>query len=106
VHSVGYNKYVDIINLKLKENHKVITFDIKELLVNIRIEETLVITRSLLMQNNDTQSAPQTVNLMKLTLSQNYFLFLNKIYQPKKGVDVRSPISNLICEIFLQFLED
>jgi len=58
----------DIIKLKLKENHKHVTFDIKDLFVNIPIEETLVITRYLLMQNNDIQSAHQKLNLMKLTL--------------------------------------
>jgi hypothetical protein len=43
---------------------------------------------------------------MKLVLSQNYFTFLNKRFQPKKGVAMESPVSNTIVEIFLQYFED
>ena len=43
---------------------------------------------------------------MEIILSQNYFTFQNKIYQPEKGVYMGSPISSTIAEIFLQHLED
>ena len=35
----------DLINLKIDENHRLITFDIKDLYVNIPIRETLRIAR-------------------------------------------------------------
>jgi hypothetical protein len=43
---------------------------------------------------------------MKLVLSQNYFTFLNKRCQPKKGVATGSTVSNTIAEIFLQYFKD
>jgi len=43
---------------------------------------------------------------MEIILSQNYFTFQNKIYQPEKGVSMGSPILSTIAEIFLQLLED
>jgi hypothetical protein len=43
---------------------------------------------------------------MVLVLSQNYFTFQNKIYQPEKGVSMVSTISSTIAEIFLQHFED
>jgi len=43
---------------------------------------------------------------MKLILSQKYFTFQNKLYQPEKGLSKGSPISITIAEIFLQHLED
>jgi hypothetical protein len=43
---------------------------------------------------------------MRLVLSQKYFTFQNKIYQPDKGVSMGSPISSTSAEIFLQHFED
>jgi hypothetical protein len=48
----------------------------------------------------------QTITLPEDILQQNYFSFCNNIYQPEKGVSVRSPISNTVAEIFLQDLEN
>jgi hypothetical protein len=83
-----------------------ITYNIKDLYVNIPIEETLTITKSMLLKNNDTEIMQQIITLMRLVLSQNYFTFQNKIYQPEKGVSMGSPISSAKAEIFLQYFED
>jgi len=59
----------------------------------------------MLPKSNDAQITQQIIILMKLILSQNYFTFQNKIYQPEKGVSMSSPISSTIAKIFLH-LED
>jgi hypothetical protein len=97
---------IDLTNLKINENHKLITYDIQDLYVNISKEETLTITKSRLLKNNDTQTTQQIITLMRLVLSQNYFTFQNKVYQPEKDVSMGSPISSTITEIFLQYFED
>jgi len=43
---------------------------------------------------------------LRTVLSQNYFTFQQKIYQPEQGISMGSPISSLIAEIFLQNYED
>jgi len=43
---------------------------------------------------------------MEAVLSQNYFMFQNKLYQPEKGVSMDSTISSTIAEIVLQHLEN
>jgi hypothetical protein len=43
---------------------------------------------------------------MRLVLSQNYFTFQNKVYQPDKGVSMGSSISSTIAEIFQKYFED
>jgi hypothetical protein len=83
-----------------------ITFDIKDLYVNIPISETLNIVKTKLIQNNDTQIAQQILTLLKKVLSQNYFTFQQRIYKPEQGIAMGSPISGIIAEIFLQHLED
>jgi len=49
------NLAIDLANLKISENHKLITYDIKDPYINIPIKETLTITKSMLLKNNDTQ---------------------------------------------------
>jgi hypothetical protein len=94
------NLAIDLTNLKIKENHKLITYDIKDF--NIPIEETLTITKSMLLKNNDTQIMQQIIPLMRLIPSQNYFTFQNKTYQPDEGVSMGSPVSSTIAEVFLK----
>jgi hypothetical protein len=43
--------------------------------------------------------------LLDFILRQNYFAFNDRIYQPYKGVDMGSPISGTMAEVFLQPLE-
>jgi hypothetical protein len=78
----------------------------KGLYVNIPIEETLSIIISKLLENNDRPTTQQIITLAKAVLTQNYFTFQNKIYQPDKGISMGSPISSIIAEIFLQHFED
>ena len=58
------------------------------------------------LKNNDTQTTEQIITLMRIVLSQNYFIFRNKIYQPETGFSVGFSISSTIADIFLQYLED
>jgi len=95
----------DLTKLELHENHSLITFDIKDLYVNIPVSETLNIIKAKLLQNNDTQIAQQILTLLKEVLSQNYFTFQQRIYQPEQGIAMGSPISGIIAEIFLQHFE-
>jgi hypothetical protein len=82
-----------------------ITFDIKDLYVNIPITETLTITKQLLSEHNEEQITTQIIMLLESVLQQNYF-FQNDTYQPEKGVSMGSSISNTVAEIFLQYLEN
>jgi len=68
--------------------------------------DTNIYKKSMLLKNNDTQTTQQIITLMRIVLSQNYFTFRNKIYQPEKGVSMRWPISSTTAEIFLKYLED
>jgi len=96
----------DLVKLNLSKDHQLITYDIKDLDVNIPIEETLTITKSMLLKKNDAHVTQQIIILIEAVLSQNYFMFQNKIHQPEKGVSMGSPISSTIAEIVLQHLEN
>jgi len=59
----------------------------------------------MLLKNNDTRIMQQIITLMRLVLSQNYFPFQNKIYQPDKGISMGSPISSTSAEISYNILK-
>jgi retron-type reverse transcriptase len=82
----------------------VVTFDIKDLYINIPITETLAITKQLLFEHNEEQITTQILMLLESVLQQNYYF--QNTYQPEKGVSMGSPISNTVAEIFLQYLEN
>jgi hypothetical protein len=96
----------DLTKLKINENYTMMTYDIKDLYVNIPIEEKLMITKSLLLKHNDAQVTKQIITLLVVILQQNYCSFENILYQSEKGVSMGSPVSNTIAEIFLQYIED
>ena len=100
------NLALDLTKLKLHENHRMITFVIKYVYVNILINETLNILKAKLLENNNTQITHQILALLNVTLSQNYFTFQQKNYQPEQGISMGSPISSLIVQVFLHHYED
>jgi hypothetical protein len=69
----------DLIKLKIHENHKMITYDIKYLYVNVPMQETLNILNIKLLENTNTQMTHHILSLMDTPLSQNYFTYQNKI---------------------------
>jgi hypothetical protein len=91
----------DLHDIKLEEIYKLITFDVKDLCVNIPIEEVIITTKSLLRSKKLANSLIQKSILLLCTmLSQNCCQFDDNFYQPNKGVAMGSPISSLIAEIF------
>ena len=57
-------------------------------------------------QRHKKKITDQILILMKVGISQNYFVFLNKMYQPDRGAAMGSSISSTNAEIFLQYFED
>jgi hypothetical protein len=93
--------------LNINEYSRMITLDIKDLYVNIPINEIIIITRNLMTKNKiDNTRITQTLVLLDTILNQNYLKFDNKYYQPNKGVAMGSPISALVAEILLQHYEE
>jgi hypothetical protein len=89
------NKLNNLLNLRNHYNAKdsttlandltKIKLDIKDLYVNIPIQKTLRITKTLLLENNNEHTTKQMITLLEVILQQNYFSFGNNIYQPEKG---------------------
>ena len=96
----------ELVNTKINSRHRLLTLDIKDLYVNIPIQETLNLTRTQLNAQNDKPTTHQIMTLLSTILRQNYFSFLGQIYQPDKSVAMGSPISSIMAEIFLLQIEN
>jgi hypothetical protein len=81
-----------------------ITYDIKDLYVNIPFDKTIKIAKTQLLENNDKQKTKQIIMILKTILEQNYFSYQDTIYHPKKGTAMGSPISGTMAELFLQYI--
>jgi hypothetical protein len=88
-----------LINLKITDKHILITFDIKELYVNIPIQETNFL-KDMLQKNNDPQTTHQILTLLKLNLDKNYLRLQQQNFKPNQDVAMGSPNSGLIAEKF------
>ena len=75
----------ELVNLKINSRHRLLTLDIKDLYVNIPIQETLNLTRTQLNAHNDKQTTHQIMTLLSTILRQKYLSFLGQIYQPIKA---------------------
>ena len=95
----------DLKQQTIHDNLRLITLDIKYMYVNIPIHETLRITKTLLSKRNNALITQQMIRLLETILQQNYYTFMDNLYQTKKGISMGSPLSNTITEIFLQHLE-
>jgi len=57
----------DLTKLEIHENHRMRSFDIKDIYVKIHIDETLNIIKAKLLQNNNIQITYQKLSLLKVT---------------------------------------
>jgi len=84
-----------------------ITLNIKDLHVNLLIQNILHITKFWLNKHNNISTiTEQTLYLLKIILKQNYFQYNNQFFQPEKDIAMGSPISSTIAEIYLHFMEE
>jgi len=61
----------ELVKLKINNHHRLLTLDIKDLYVNIPIQETLDITKAQLNAYNDQKTTHQIVTLLNTILRQN-----------------------------------
>ncbi|PNF38136.1 hypothetical protein B7P43_G14608 [Cryptotermes secundus] len=80
--------------------------DIKDLYVNIPINDTVLVTNKLLKDNHtDKNIIKEIMSILRMILNQNYFQYNENFYKPRSGIAMGSPLSSTMAEIFLQDLE-
>jgi hypothetical protein len=95
-------------DLEIKSHHTLASFDIVNLYTNIPIKQTLEIIEKNLKNNPTltTEARNELMNLLEITLQQNYFRFNEKFYSQPDGLAMGSPLSGILSEIYLNDIEN
>jgi hypothetical protein len=73
IHAPTYKLANDLTQIKMKNDHKLITMDIKDLYINILIKDILFITKDRLgFSNTEIYIKKQSIILLREILNQNY----------------------------------
>jgi len=93
--------------MQIDKQMKIITLDIKDLLVNLPIQGILTTTKFWLNRNiHDNELIKQTLYILEIIMKKNYFQYNGRFLQLDKGIAMGSPISSTMAEVYLQFIEE
>ena len=96
----------ELIKIHINKDKRLITYDIKDLYVNLPIQGIIETTKFWLKSNNiDNKLINQTIQMLTTVINQNYFQHEDQWFQPERGIAMGSPISSIIAEIYLQYIE-
>lgn len=102
----SYDLINKIQNIQLPNKTKLISFDVTNLFPNIPPQDTITLVEQLLNANHINYIKKQEILItLKTCLTQNYFEFNNTIYTNNKGLIMGNPLSPLLSEIFMNFIE-
>jgi hypothetical protein len=77
---------------------RLITYDIKDLYVNLPIQGIIETTKFWLKRNStENKLINQTIQMLTTIINQNYFQHENQWFQPERGIAMGSPISSIIA---------
>ena len=97
-------------SVKLSTNQCLVSFDVVSLFTNTPVDKALEITRGYLSQDKKLKqrtllTVEDIMELLEFVLSTTYFRFRDKLYKQNFGVAMGSPVSPIICNIFMEHLE-
>jgi len=103
----SYEIAEELNKIKINENSRIITLDIKDLYVNLPLNGIMQATKYWLDKNKNSKDImEQLLNIIKTVIQQNYFQYKDTFYQPVKGIAMGSPLSGTIAEIYLKYVEE
>ncbi len=84
--------------------------DVVSLCTNAPIDESLNVIKARLEQDKNLKertllSVDDILELLRFTLTTTYFLFRGKIYKQRFGAAMGSPVSPVVANLFMEFLE-
>ena len=97
--------------VKLSEDEPMVSFDVKSLFTNVPVDEALEVVHKGLMKDDtlmdQTGLPPQKVtHLLELSLQTTYFKFQGSYYKQTDGAAMRSPVSPVVANIYMEMFEE
>jgi hypothetical protein len=98
----------ELTKLQINEYIRIITLDIKDMYVNVPIKGIIKTAQFWLNKhnNNSKEINEQQLQMLNTIMNQNYFQYEGQIFQTQKVIAMGSPISGIMAEIYLQYLEE
>ena len=101
--------FIDAIKtVKVPDDHKLVSFDVKSLFTSIPLQLALDCTETAI--NNSTLQLPILTNdlmdLLNLCLTSTYFHYNGKHYKQLDGKTMGSPVSVVVAEMVMQNIEE
>jgi hypothetical protein len=91
---------------KVNSNNILVSFDVVSLFTSVPVNELKVALNSHIdTLNINPVVKSDLVNLLNLCIDQNYFSFNNKIYTQQDGLSMGSPLSPVLADFFMSYLE-
>lgn len=86
---------------------KLISFDIVNLYSNVCIKETLNIIKHILQEEiQDNTDIENILHMIETITNNNFCTFNNKVYSINEGLPMGSPISGLLANIYIDYIEN
>jgi len=93
--------------MQINEQMRLITLDIKDKYVNLPVQGIIRTPKVWLNKNiKDKELIKQTFYLLQTIMKQNYFQCNERLFQSEKGIAMGFPISSIMAEVFLQYIEE
>ena len=111
-HHVQSNKdFLDSIkNIKIKPGECIMSYDVSALFTSIPIEPAINIIKKHLeedkeLHNRTSMTVKHISCLLEFCLKNTYFYFQGRFYEQTEGAAIRSPISPIVANLFMEDLE-
>ncbi len=88
-----------------------VSFDVSALFTSVPVDQSLQMARDLLLQDDTLSSRTSlsvghVIKLLELCLRSTYFTFEGQIYSQGEGTAIRSQVSPIFANIFMQWFEE
>ena len=90
----------------IEQNETFASHDVDSLFTNTPIQKSMLIIRDRLEQDDRTKLCVDDVmELLEFVHTTTYFSFRGEVYQQKFGTAMGSPVSPIVANLFMEFLE-
>ena len=83
---------------------KLVSYDVSALFTSVPVDQALTIIREKLQQRCELD-VEQVIELLGLCLNTTYFVHNNKFYQQTHGAAMGSPVSPIVCNLYMENFE-
>ena len=111
-HHIKNSKHLaqEMCSVILEEDEVFVSHDVVSLFTNVPIKEALKVIRDSLERdtslNQRTKLTPDDlIELLEFVLTTTYFSFDGQLYQQKFGTAMGSPVSPVVANLYMEFLE-